>query len=91
MHRAHQGTRHLLPPITSDPDETVAAEKAFAGSFAQAHALTVPATAPATSGADLPPVEQDADWEPSKMPITNPASSTLPWRAGAEGPISFPL
>ena len=27
MHRAHQGTRHLLPPITSDPDETVVAEK----------------------------------------------------------------
>ncbi len=87
MHRAHQGTRHLLPPITSDPDETVVAEKAFAGSFAQAQALTVPAIAPAAHpGVDLPPVAEDADWEPSKMPIIESGVfHRLPWRTGIWG------
>jgi hypothetical protein len=86
MHRTDQGTRHLPPPIVSDPDEIVGPEMAFAGSFAQAHALTVPVTASATQPAvDLAPVEQDADCEPAMMPIKSPASSMVSHGAQALG------
>lgn len=86
MHRVDHGIRHLPPAIVSDPDEIVGPEMAFAGSFADAPALPPPAAVPATQPAvDLPPVAQDADWEPLSMPIKGPASSTVSHGAQAVG------
>lgn len=75
MYRVDPGTRHLPPAIETDPEEIVGPEVTFAGSFADAPTLPPPAAVSATQPAvDLPPVEQDTDWEVSPVPIKGPAS-----------------
>lgn len=86
MHRVDHGTRHLPPAIVSDADEIVGPEMVFAGTFADAPALPSPAAVSTTQPAvDLPPVEQDAGWEPSPMPIEGPATCIVSRGAQAPG------
>ena len=86
MYRVDPGTRHLPPAIESDPEEIVGPEIAFAGSFADAPTLLPLAAVSATQPAvDLPPVEQDTDWEVSTMPTKGPASSIVAHGAPALG------